>query len=58
MDETDRRLVVFEERINELESAVDKMADQVLSLESILTELASHLLPGEDLENDDTETLT
>ena len=53
MDETDRRLVVFEERINELESAIDKMADQVISLEAILTELAAHLLPGEDLENDE-----
>ena len=53
MDETERRLVVFEERIKELEEAVDKMADQVISLESILTELASHLLPGEDLESDE-----
>jgi hypothetical protein len=53
MDDTDRRLVVFEERIKELESAVDQIADQVLSLEGILTELAEHLLPKEDLEEDD-----
>ena len=56
MDEVDRRLTVFENRISELESAVDGLADQVLQLEQILTEIASHLLPGESFEDDKEES--
>ena len=50
MDDTNRRLVVFEDRIKELEAAVDSLADQVLQLETILTSIASHLMPGESFD--------
>lgn len=51
MEEVDKRLVVFESRIEELEQAMSTMADQILSLEGILNEIASHILPEDDLDD-------
>ena len=48
MDELDRRLAVYDDRFNELESAVTAMADQILSLESILNDIASVILPDDE----------
>ena len=55
MEEVDKRLVVFESRIEELEQAMSTMADQILSLEGILNEIASHILPEDDLEDVETD---
>ena len=55
MEEVDKRLVVFESRIEDLEQAMSTMADQILSLESILNEIASHILPEDDLEDVETD---
>ena len=51
MEEVDKRLVVFESRIEELEQAMSTMADQILSLEGILNEIASHILPEDALDD-------
>ena len=53
MEELERRLVVFESRIEELESAVEKVTDNVLQLENILTSIAQHLMPGENFEEEE-----
>ena len=55
MEEVNKRLVVFESRIEELEQAMSTMADQILSLEGILNEIASHILPEDDLEDVETD---
>ena len=48
MDELDRRLAVYDDRFNEFESALTSMADQILSLESILNDIASAVLPEDE----------
>ena len=53
MEELERRLVVFESRIEELESAVERVTDNVLQLENILTSIAQHLMPGENFEEEE-----
>lgn len=45
MDDTDKRLVVYEARIEALERTVESLTDSVLKMESILDELASVFLP-------------
>lgn len=55
MEEVDKRLAVFESRIEDLEQAMSTMADQILSLEGILNEIASHILPEDDLEDVETD---
>lgn len=55
MEEVNKRLVVFESRIEDLEQAMATMADQILSLEGILNEIASHILPDDDLEDVETD---
>ena len=45
MDELDKRLVVFDARIEALEQTVEKLADSMLRMESILDEMAQLLLP-------------
>lgn len=51
MDDLDRKLVVFDDRITELESAMTTMADQILSLESILNDIAAAVLPEDEQED-------
>jgi hypothetical protein len=48
VDELDKRLVVFDTRIDALEQTVEKLADSMLKMESILDEMAQLLLPDED----------
>ena len=48
MDEIDKRLVVYESRIESLEQTVDALADSMLRMESILDEMAKLLLPDTD----------
>jgi hypothetical protein len=45
VDELDKRLVVFDARIEALEQTVEKLADSMLRMESILDEMAQLLLP-------------
>lgn len=51
MDDLDKRLVVFDARIEALEQTVEKLADSMLRMESILDEMAQLLIP--ESEQDD-----
>ena len=45
MNEVEHRLVAFEERITELEQAMDQLTTHVISLESIMTSIADVVAP-------------
>jgi hypothetical protein len=51
VDDLDKRLVVFDARIEALEQTVEKLADSMLRMESILDEMAQLLIP--ESEQDD-----
>lgn len=51
MDELDKRLVVFDARIEALEQTVEKLADSMLRMESILDEMAQLLIPDDGQES-------
>ena len=51
MDDLDKRLVVFDARIEALEQTVEKLSDSMLRMESILDEMAQLLIP--ESEQDD-----
>lgn len=45
MNEIESRMVVFDERIEQLEQAVDELTTHVLSLEKIMTGIADIIAP-------------
>ena len=50
MDEIDKRLVVYESRIEALELTIESLADSMLKMEKILDELSDVFLTKEDKE--------
>lgn len=47
MDEFEKRMVIYDDRIDQLEDAVSNLTDSVLKMEAILDELANILIPDE-----------
>lgn len=46
--ETEDRIVELETRIEALESMIEKLSDNVIKLDSILDDIADHLLPDHE----------